>query len=59
MDKFLKTIGMWLSLEGFKVPESELPQLAQQCLVLPDYKSNPRVASLEDIGKILQSSYKR
>ncbi len=59
MDKFLKKIGMWLSLEGFKVPESELPQLAEQCLVLPDYKSNPRVASLEDVGKILKSSYKR
>jgi len=59
IDKFLKEIGMWLSLEGFKVPESELPQLAEQCLVLPDYKSNPRVASLEDVGKILKSSYKR
>jgi len=59
MDKFLKTIGMWLSLEGFKVPESELPQLAKQCLVLPDYKSNPKVASLEDVGKILKSSYRR
>ncbi|UCF44170.1 MAG: iron-containing alcohol dehydrogenase [Planctomycetota bacterium] len=59
MDKFLKEIGMWLTLDGLKVPEDELPQLAEQCLVLPDYKSNPKVASLEDVGEILKSSYKR
>ncbi|MHC4530954.1 MAG: iron-containing alcohol dehydrogenase [Planctomycetota bacterium] len=59
MGKFLKEIGMWLSLDGLKVPEDELPQLAEQCLVLPDYKSNPKVASLEDVGEILKSSYKR
>jgi alcohol dehydrogenase class IV len=57
--KFLKKIGMWLSLDGLKVPEDELPQLAKQCLVLPDYESNPKVASLEDVGEILKSSYKR
>ena len=33
--------------------------LAEQCLVLPDYKSNPKVATLEDVGEILKSSYKR
>jgi len=59
IDKFLKEIGMWLTLDGLKVPENELPRLAEQCLVLPDYKSNPKVASLEDVGEILKSSYKR
>jgi alcohol dehydrogenase class IV len=59
MNKFLKKIGMWLSLGALKVPQNELPQLAEQCLVLPDYKSNPKVASLEDVGEILKSSYKR
>jgi alcohol dehydrogenase class IV len=59
MDKLLKGIGMWLTLDGLKVPEDELPQLAEQCLVLPDYKSNPKVASLDDVSGILKSSYKR
>ncbi|MHC4148134.1 MAG: iron-containing alcohol dehydrogenase [Planctomycetota bacterium] len=59
MNKFLKKIGMWLSLKSLEVPENELPGLAEQCLVLPDYKSNPKVASLEDVGEILKSSYKR
>jgi len=59
MDKLLKGIGMWLTLDDLKVPEDELPQLAEQCLVLPDYKSNPKVATLDDVSEILNSSYKR
>ncbi|MHC4423595.1 MAG: iron-containing alcohol dehydrogenase [Planctomycetota bacterium] len=59
IDKFLKEIGMWLSLEGFKVPASELSQLAEQCLVLPDYKSNPRIATLEDVTELLKQSLRR
>jgi alcohol dehydrogenase class IV len=59
MDKFLKAIGMWSNLEGFKVPEDELPALAKQCLVLPDYESNPQVATLEEVSELLDESYKR
>lgn len=59
IDKFLKEIGMWLTLEELKVPEDELPQLAKQCLVLPDYKSNPRVATLEDVTELLKQSFRR
>jgi alcohol dehydrogenase class IV len=59
VDKFLKKIGMWLSLEDFKVPEDELDELAEACLVLPDYKNNPRVANLEEIKELLDKSYKR
>jgi alcohol dehydrogenase class IV len=59
MDKFLKKIGMWLSLDGLKVPADELPELAKSCLVLPDYKNNPRVVNLDDIKKILNHSFKR
>lgn len=59
MDKFLKEIGMWLSLDSFKVPKSELPDLAKQCLVLPDYKNNPKVATLEDVGHLLKQSFQR
>lgn len=59
MDKFLKSIGMWLSLKQFDVPENELPELAKSCMVLPDYKNNPKIADLDDIMGILQSSYNR
>jgi len=59
VDKFLKEIGMWLNLEGLKASEKERPELAEACMVLPDYKDNPRVATLEEITKILERSYKR
>ena len=59
LDKFLKEIGMWLTLDGLKVPENELPQLAKHCLVLPDYKNNPKVATLEDVGELLKLSFRR
>ncbi|UCC21955.1 MAG: iron-containing alcohol dehydrogenase [Planctomycetota bacterium] len=59
IDRLLKEIGMWLTLDGLKVPEDELPQLAEQCLVLPDYKSNPKVATPDDVSEILKSSYRR
>ncbi|MFC1739448.1 iron-containing alcohol dehydrogenase [Planctomycetota bacterium] len=59
IDKFLKEIGMWFTLEELKLPEDELPQLAKQCLVLPDYKSNPRVATLEDVTELLKQSFRR
>jgi alcohol dehydrogenase class IV len=59
VDKFLKKIGMWLSLEGLKAREDERPELAKACMVLPDYKNNPRVATLGEVAKILERSYKR
>lgn len=59
IDKFLKEIGMWLNLEGFRVPKEELPALAKQCLVLPDYMANPKVATLDEISDLLEHSYKR
>jgi hypothetical protein len=33
--------------------------LAKQCLVLPDYKSNPRIATLEDVAELLKLSFRR
>jgi alcohol dehydrogenase class IV len=59
IDKFLKKIGMWLDLDGFKVPQDELPELAKACMVLPDYKNNPKVATLDDMMDLLKKSYKR
>jgi alcohol dehydrogenase class IV len=59
VDKFLKEIGMWLSLETLKVPKDELPALAKQCTVLPDYKANPKVVTLDDVSDILNKAFRR
>ena len=59
IDKFLKEIGMWLSLEQFKIPREELHKLADQSLVLPDYQNNPRVATVDEVEEMLQACYSR
>ena len=59
IDKFLKRIGMWFGFKDFDVPENELPALAEQSLVLPDYKNNPRVATVEEVKELLEQSYSR
>lgn len=59
IDALLKEIGMWMDLETMKVPEDELPALAKQSMVLPDYKNNPRVATLEEMNDLLAQSYRR
>jgi alcohol dehydrogenase class IV len=57
MDKFLKKIGLWISLKDKGVPESEIEDLAKQCMVLPDYKGNPRVATEEEMIELVKQSY--
>lgn len=59
MDAFLKSIGMWLSLEDLKVPEDELPGIADDSVKLPDHKVNPRVATRDQIFEMLRRSYRR
>jgi len=57
LEKFLKKIGMYLNLKQFGVPPEELAGLAKQCMVLPDYKANPKLANLKDVRKILDLCY--
>jgi len=60
VDKFLKSVGLWVGLKDLKVPEDELPALAKQSLVLPDYQSNPRVVqSEEEMLEFLKNNYRR
>jgi len=59
IDNFLKEIGMWFGLEDFKVPDGELDALAEQSLVLPDYKNNPRVVNLTEVRELLGECYTR
>jgi alcohol dehydrogenase class IV len=57
MDNFLKKIGLWICLKDKGMPESEINALAIQCMVLPDYKGNPRVATEEEMIELLNQSY--
>ncbi|MBA7586289.1 1,3-propanediol dehydrogenase [subsurface metagenome] len=59
VDQLLKKIGMWLSLEGLGVSEDDIVTIADNSQVLPDYKSNPRIASRDEIYKILTKSFRR
>jgi alcohol dehydrogenase class IV len=57
IERFLKRIGMRLKLKDLRVPAEELAALALQSLVLPDYKNHPKIATLEDVVKILTESH--
>jgi alcohol dehydrogenase class IV len=56
IEEFIKNIGMLTCLEDLKIPEDELKTLAEASLVLPDYKSHPRVASLDEVFELLKQS---
>ena len=56
----MKTISLdelRVGLADVGVPESELEALASQCMVLPDYKGNPRVATPEEMLALVRESY--
>ncbi len=55
--KFLKKIQLNKTLKEVKVPESEISKLAEQCMVLPDYKGNPRVATKEEMLELVKASF--
>ncbi|MCX7018588.1 MAG: iron-containing alcohol dehydrogenase [bacterium] len=59
LDSFLKSIGMRLGLADFGAPEHELDELARAGMVLPDYKSNPRIATSDEMLSIIHESYRR
>ena len=59
MDKFLQKIGLWIGLEEKGMPASEIEALAKQCMVLPDYKGNPRVATPAEMVELVKASFKR
>jgi alcohol dehydrogenase class IV len=60
LDGFLRKIGLWIGLEDKGVPAEELPALARQSMVLPDYEANPRVVGSEaEMLELLQQCYRR
>jgi len=59
MDKFLGKIGMYLTLEELNVPEEELFAIADDTMELPDYSVNPRVATRDEVLKMLKKRYRK
>jgi len=59
MDKFLKKIGMYLTLEELDVPEEELFAIAGDTMELPDYSVNPRIATRDEVLKMLKKRYRK
>jgi len=57
LTKFLEKIELNKSLRDVNVPEDELDKLAKQCMVLPDYKGNPRVATEEEMLELVKKVY--
>jgi alcohol dehydrogenase class IV len=55
--KFLQLIGLNKKLRDVNMPENEIEALAKQCMVLPDYKGNPRVATYEEMVELVKRSY--
>ncbi len=55
--KFLKSIKLNKCLSDVGVPESEIEKLADQCMVLPDYEGNPRVATRDEMLELVKSCY--
>jgi len=57
IDHFLKKIGLWITLKEKGMPITEINALAKQCMVLPDYKGNPRVATENEMIELVRQSY--
>ncbi|MGQ1785333.1 iron-containing alcohol dehydrogenase [Saccharicrinis sp. GN24d3] len=55
--RFLKQIQLNKKLRDVNMPENEIEKLADQCMVLPDYEGNPRVATKEDMIELIKSSF--
>lgn len=54
VEAFLARIQLRLTLHDLAVPAEELPLLARQSLVLPDYRNHPRIATEADVLHLLE-----
>jgi alcohol dehydrogenase class IV len=57
IEHLLQRIGLHKKLRDVDMPESEIEALARQCMVLPDYQGNPRVATPEEMVELVKESY--
>jgi alcohol dehydrogenase class IV len=57
IDDFLDKIGLATTLKDCRMPEEEIQDLAVQSMKLPDYKSNPRVTSADEMLELIRDAY--
>jgi alcohol dehydrogenase class IV len=57
IEHFLQKLGLYKKLRDVRMPEHEIEDLAKQCMVLPDYKANPRIATREEMIELVKASY--
>jgi alcohol dehydrogenase class IV len=55
--RFLKSINLNKRLRDAGMPEVEIPKLAAQSMVLPDYKGNPRVANESEMIELVRNCF--
>ncbi len=55
--RFLKDLKLNKSLRDIGMPQHEISRLATQCMVLPDYKANPKIATENEMIKLVKSCY--
>lgn len=59
MNKFLKEIGLWISLKDKNVAESDFKAITDHTLELSDYMVHPRVGKYENFFELIKKSYSR
>jgi alcohol dehydrogenase class IV len=57
VDEFMSEIGLTFSLKDFGISPEEIPALARQSMVLPDYTNNPRVPAYDEMLQIISASF--
>jgi alcohol dehydrogenase class IV len=57
VDEFMSGIGLTFSLKDFGISQEEIPALARQSMVLPDYTNNPRVPAYDELLRIITASF--
>lgn len=59
IDGFLQKIGLWVDFGKLKIPAEMIEVIASHGMDLPDYLNNPRVASSEEMFRMLEKSSTR
>ncbi len=59
IDKFLQKIGLWIDLKSLGISEEQVRIIANAGQVLPDYKNNPRIASIDEMYTLLMDCFER
>jgi alcohol dehydrogenase class IV len=54
---FIERIGLTCSLHDFGIAKEEIPALATQSMVLPDYRNNPKVPTADEMQEIIAGSF--